>query len=46
MAMKRYVIPRLTMLNVGIERGFARSLDWDADAKGDPSFEDGGSYDV
>lgn len=46
MAMKRYVIPRLTMLHVGIERGFARSLDWDADAKGDPSFEDGGSYDV
>ena len=46
MTMKRYVIPRLTTLHVGIERGFARSQDWDAAAKGDPSFDDGGSYDV
>ena len=46
MAMKRYVIPRLTMLHVGIVLGFSRSLDWYSDAKGDPSFEDVGSYDV
>ncbi len=39
-------MPRLTILYVDIECGFARSQDWDADAKGDPSFEDGGSYDV
>lgn len=46
MTNENYVMPRLTMLRVNLESGFAESANWDAGAKGDPSFEDGGSYDV
>ena len=46
MMTEHYVMPRLTILSVRLESGFAESANWDAGAKGDPSFEDGGSYDV